>query len=106
MDLAEMVYKISSDFPDREKFGLSSQMRRAAVSVPSNIAEGHGAGGGNYARHLDIAYGSLMELQTQAELAGKIGFIHEDILTPLMSAIDLTIKPLSGLRKAIREKSR
>ena len=65
MDLAERVYVASKDFPQSEAFGLTSQVRRAAVSIPSNIAEGKAVGGQGYRRYVKIALGSDAELQTQ-----------------------------------------
>ena len=66
MELAKRIYRATGQMPDSEKFGLTNQMRRAAVSVPSNIAEGHGRQSlPEYTRFLKIARGSLMELQTQ-----------------------------------------
>ena len=79
IDLVEEVYKVTRNFPAEEKFGLISQMRRAAVSVPSNIAEGYGrTHRGDYLRHLSIARGSLMELETQLTIALRLRFVKED----------------------------
>jgi four helix bundle protein len=76
MRLARDVYRVSASFPDSERFGLTTQIRRCAVSVPSNIAEGAGRGGRKeYAHHLRIARGSLMELDTQLWIARDLGFI-------------------------------
>ena len=78
MSLAREVYRASSTFPDAERFGLMSQMRGAAVSVASNIAEGAGRGSrAEYARFLRIARGSLMELDTQIWIARDLGFLNE-----------------------------
>ena len=77
MELAEEVYRTTAAFPGEEKFGLVSQMRRAAVSVPSNIAEGFGRKRkAEFRRFLEIACGSLFELQTQAELARRLGHLE------------------------------
>lgn len=78
MRLAREVYRVSAAFPDSEQFGLAAQIRRAAVNVPSNIAEGAGRGGRvEYARYLRIARGSLMEVDTQLWIARDLGFLPE-----------------------------
>lgn len=86
MDLTEMVYSVTKKFPDDEKFGLTSQMRRAATSVPSNIAEGKGRyHDKEYVQFLYLARASLYELMTQIKLAKRLRFISEkdslDLLT-------------------------
>ena len=78
MDLADAVYTATADFPRVEVFGLTAQIRRAVVSIPSNIAEGHATGGGRYLHHLRIAIGSEAEVQTQLELAVRRGYISRD----------------------------
>ena len=76
MQLAETTYTVTRSFPREEAFGLTAQMRRSAVSVPSNIAEGHiRASRRDFLRYLPIAEASLAELETQIELAARIGFI-------------------------------
>ena len=76
MRLARDIYRVSASFPDSERFGLTAQIRRCAVSVPSNIAEGAGRGSRKeYAHHLRIARGSLMELDTQLWIARDLGFV-------------------------------
>src|SRR5215471_6919731 len=76
MKLARLAYKLSSDFPRKEAFGLVAQLRRAVVSVPSNIAEGHGRLTDSQFRHfLGNARGSLYEAQTQIELARDLGYL-------------------------------
>ncbi len=72
------IYSITSSFPAEERFGLTNQMRRAAVSIPSNIAEGAGRNGKKeWVRFLHIALGSISELETQLEIARVLGFIHD-----------------------------
>ena len=79
MDLVEFIYTISSEFPDSEKFGLVSQIRRAAVSIPSNIAEGAGRKGNNeFIQFIHIALGSLSELDTQYMIAIRLNYIAKN----------------------------
>ena len=79
MDLCKVIYSISAIFPDSERFGLMSQIRRAVVSIPSNIAEGYGRNRSHdYLRFLDIARGSLCEVETQLLLAQELGWLKED----------------------------
>ncbi|MEI8281862.1 MAG: four helix bundle protein [Armatimonadota bacterium] len=81
IDLAVLVFNETANFPADEKFGLRSQMRRAAYSIPSNLAEGYGRGGRiEYLRFIDIAMGSLRELQTQIEISKRLGFLKSDAL--------------------------
>jgi four helix bundle protein len=76
--LAVEVYRITAAFPQRDQYGLADQMRRAAVSIPSNIAEGHIRRSSRvFARHIDIALGSAAELSTQIEIARDVGYITE-----------------------------
>lgn len=78
MDLVEIIYKLTQTFPDTEKFGLTSQMRRCAVSIPSNIAEGSARKGDKELIHfLHIALGSLSELETQYLIAVRLAFIEK-----------------------------
>jgi four helix bundle protein len=79
MDLVVTTYRITQSFPRTEVYGLASQMQRAAVSVPSNIAEGHGLKQTQaYSRHIAIAGGSLAELETQLEIADRLGYLPSD----------------------------
>ncbi len=79
MYLVEMVYQLTALFPDEEKFGLTNQIRRSAVSVPSNISEGAGRNSKKEFRNfLGIANGSLNELTTQLELASRLGFTTDE----------------------------
>ena len=76
MDLVEEVYKASKSFPREEIHGLTSQLRRAAISIPSNVAEGQGRRTTlDFLRHVSIAYGSLLELETQILIATRLGYL-------------------------------
>lgn len=77
MRLAEQCYRMTSGLPKSEQFGLTAQMRRAAVSIPSNIAEGHRRPRQAFLNHVRIALGSLAELETQTELAVRLNFITD-----------------------------
>ena len=78
MDFVVLMYGITEDFPSKEAFGLTSQLRRASVSIPSNIAEGAGRKGSKeYSRFLYIALGSLSEVETQLEISHRLGYIKE-----------------------------
>ena len=86
MDLVEGVYRLTKQFPKEEVYGLASQMRRSAVSIPSNIAEGHCRNGRReYVHHLSIALGSLGELETQVLIAQRLGYPEDDGLLALAS---------------------
>jgi len=79
MSLVTEVYRITTHFPDSEKYGLVSQIRRSAVSIPSNIAEGYGRNSnGEFQRYLNISMGSLFELQTQIEIAQNLDYFEND----------------------------
>ena len=87
--LCHDIYKITKDYPNEEKYGLSMQMRRAAVSIPSNIAEGYGRKTiPNYVRWLYIAYGSTCEIETQSLLSGDLNYFNKDIQTSLSEKIN------------------
>jgi len=86
MDMVTLVYRVSADFPPSEQFALTNQIRRAAVSVPSNIAEGYGRRSRtDYIRFLRIASGSLYELQTQLQIAQNLNFTESEHVAPIDS---------------------
>ncbi len=102
MDFVTGIYRITELFPVEERFGLSTQMRRAAVSVPSNIAEGHGRKlTGAYLNHLSIACGSLMELETQIQIALRLNFVGADKASSLLEQTNEIGKMLNGLKKSL-----
>ncbi|MGB6038184.1 MAG: four helix bundle protein [Cryomorphaceae bacterium] len=89
MDLVIEVYQMTKSFPDDERFGLISQMRRSALSIPSNIAEGAGRGSSKeFARFLAIAKGSSSELETQLELSYRLKLIEEEIFQGLSKKLE------------------
>ena len=88
MELAVATYRVTQRFPGVEQFGLIAQMRRSAVSIPSNIAEGYGRGTeADRLRFLYIARGSLLELETQAALGGRLCYPEADTLQPLSEKV-------------------
>jgi four helix bundle protein len=88
MDLVEAIYRITANLPASEQFGLTSQMRRSAVSIPSNVAEGYGRQAtGEYRHHLSFSRGSLLELETQAMLCVRLKYLTEDELEPVLREI-------------------
>ena len=103
MELAVQVYDLTLLLPSNEQFGLVSQMRRAAVSIPSNIAEGHSRKGKKeFAHQASIAKGSLSELETQMILCTKLKCIDREALKPLWKQAELVGKLLTGLLKSLR----
>ncbi|MCL1049555.1 four helix bundle protein [Shewanella abyssi] len=100
MTLVKLIYSWSSSFPGEEKFGLLSQIRRAAVSVPSNIAEGAARSGPKeFAHFLSIARGSLSEVETQYLIAVNLGFAPES--AELFECIDQASRLITGLHKSV-----
>ncbi|HEX3891156.1 MAG TPA: four helix bundle protein [Terracidiphilus sp.] len=103
MGLARQAYKLTADLPAREAYGLLAQMRRAAVSIPSNIAEGHGRLTDLQFRHfLGNARGSLNELQTQIELAADLGYLDKQQAQALMDQGSEVARLLNGLISSLR----
>ena len=105
MDLVEICYKITSEFPKEELYSLTNQIRRAAISIPSNIAEGQSRWSTKeFLRFLSITKGSLSELETQLLLAQRLKYLSEEklfIITELTNEIE---KMISGLRKSLQNK--
>ncbi len=106
MVLAESVYKTTSNMPREELYGLTSQMRRAAVSIPSNIAEGDGRRTyGELLHMLSISYGSLRELETQTVLANRLKFIGDNDARAVMDECGEVGRLLNGLMKSVAAKA-
>ena len=100
------MYKLTKTFPKEEIYGLSSQMRRAAVSIPSNIAEGYGRKTTpEYIQSLYIAYGSICELETQLLLSGDLGYIKEKEMEKIQQDVGDIERMLKALIKSLRERS-
>jgi four helix bundle protein len=106
MDLVERCYELSAAFPRSEEFGLRAQLRRSAVSIPSNVAEGHGRSAtGDYCRHVFIAHGSLMELETQVQIAGRLGYLDAKALAELQVRTEELGRMLNALGRKLRERT-
>ncbi|MEI2689655.1 MAG: four helix bundle protein [Anaerolineae bacterium] len=102
MDLCVRTYQVSAHFPNSEVYGLTAQIRRASVSIPSNIAEGYRRSRADYARFVAIARGSTAELDTQLELAHRIGFLSKDEFTALHGSLDIIGRQLTSLHNKLR----
>ena len=100
MDFVELIYKITGEFPENEKFGLTSQLRRASISIPSNLAEGSGRKSTKeFIQFLYIALGSSSEIETQLEIAMRLGYMKNqantfDLLTDIRKLIQGLIRSL------------
>jgi four helix bundle protein len=102
IDFADLVYNLIRDFPADERFGLTSQMRRAAVSVSSNIAQGTSRiSQTDFARFIEIATGSVFEVVSQSFIGRRQGFLTEEGFRALYSSVDEIGRMLSGLRKSL-----
>ena len=103
---ADRIYAVTRSFPDDERFGLTSQMRRASVSVSSNIAEGSGRSSDKeFARFVEIAYGSLMEVVSQLRVSLRNSFLKEKEHDDIYKSAEVLARMLSGLRKSLIAKS-
>lgn len=102
IELVVKVYEQTKSFPKEEQYGLTSQMRRCAVSIPSNIAEGWGRGSKNHLRQfINIARGSLLELETQVQIAGTLGFLNKQAFESLDDLIIEESKMINGFLKTL-----
>ena len=99
------IYKITENFPSKEQFGLTNQIRRCAVSISSNICEGSARGSNaDFARFISIALGSLAELENQLIIALEIGFLKNEDYTPLEKKLISTGKMLKALKYSMQKK--
>lgn len=106
MDFADTVYSATKGFPDYEKFGLSNQMRRAAVSVSANLAEGSSRSSDiDFARFVEISYGSLLETVSESEIARRQGFVTQEQYSDIYNQAEEMGMMLSGLLRKLRAKS-
>jgi four helix bundle protein len=102
IDFGDFVYSTTRAFPDDERFGLTNQMRRAAVSISSNIAEGTSRHSkDDYARFLEIATGSVFEVVSQSFVAQRQGYLSEENRQQLYAAAEEQSRMLSGLRRSL-----
>ena len=106
MDLVEACYKLSATLPGDERFGLTSQIRRAATSIPANIAEGFGRWNTReLARFLAISSGSLRELETHLIITRRLGYVSEAKAEPLLRATDELAKMLFRMRERVTNRT-
>jgi len=103
MNLVVDIYSLTKSFPKEEMFGITSQLRRAAVSIPANIAEGAGRNTvGELKQFVGIALGSLSELETLVLLSGKLCYLNDAELTQLLDKISIQFRLLSGLKHSLK----
>ncbi len=101
----EAIYRVSKSFPPDERFGLTSQVRRAAVSVPSNIAEGAArTGTGEFLQSLSVASGSLAEVETQLMIASRLEMLPAEELADLLRRSEEISKMLGGLKRSLESR--
>ncbi len=105
MELAVSCYQSTHMFPKHELYGLTSQLRRAAASIPANIAEGRGRRHTReYIHHLSVAAGSLAELETHVELAARLGYVSSEAVMPIYEQCSEVGRMLNGLAKSLETK--
>lgn len=107
MDFVEMIYRCTAEFPKEEIYGLTSQLRRAAVSIPSNVAEGAARQTAKEnAQFLYYARGSVAEMETQLELVRRLGYLTSEKLEPLLDILKRVGQMIQGLIKKLKSQSR
>ncbi len=107
MDLAVDAHRLSQRWPKSELYGLTAQLKRSALSVPANIAEGHGREHlGDYLHHLSIANGSLMELETELVMAQRLGYLAADDAAAVLKQAGRIGRMLAGLTRRLKERLR
>lgn len=103
IDFVKKVYHITAMFPAEEKFGLVSQMRRAAISIPSNISEGAGRNNPKeFSQVMGIAQGSVAELETQLIISRELSFLQNQVADEMLLELDVISKMIIGLKKSIK----
>src|SRR5262249_44893664 len=106
MDLVVRVYEVTEEFPPRERFGLTNQLRRAVVSVPANIAKGQSRHATrDFLRCLSIAYGSLQEVETQLIIARRLGYLEEEFRSRLFDLTGEVARLINGLMNSLSRKN-
>ena len=104
-ELCLKIYRLTAKFPKEERYGLTSQIRRAAVSIPSNIVEGYGRKTtADYLRFLYIAYGSICELETQLLLSGDLNYVNQEYLESLKDGTEEVERMLKAMIKSLENK--
>jgi four helix bundle protein len=105
MGLVRAIYEVTRGFPSDERFGLTAQLRRAAVSIPSNIAEGHERETtGDYVRFISIAEGSLAEARTQLLIGADLGYCGPEAIKSTLSEMSEIRRMLNALRRSLRDR--
>jgi four helix bundle protein len=106
MDLVVVSYELAKRLPHHENFGVISQIQRAAVSIPANIAEGHGRKHrGDYLHHLSMARGSLLELETHLLISVRLAYLKSEDIDPVLQLTDEVGRMISGLIQRLRIKN-
>lgn len=106
IDFVERIYRVTDGFPNEEKFGLTSQIRRAAVSIPANIAEGAGRRyAKEYLRFLSNAQGSASEVETELLIARRLGFLSDSEYVELYKELEAIGRMITGVSKYLRSKT-